>query len=203
MKSFETLLHQRFACKAFKEDEIAKEDLEFILEAGRLSPSSCGFEPWKFIVLSRKHNKALSEICFKQENVATASANIAIVARTDLQSKDEYIKQQISRYCKREDEKFNAIVQAYTYETNALDKEGLYAYAKANCYLALMQMALAAISKGIDSCMIGGFEKDKLDQFLGLQAPFESAVILSLGYRLAEPKHSKKRLSLSEVVEYR
>ncbi|NLW40093.1 MAG: NAD(P)H-dependent oxidoreductase, partial [Tissierellia bacterium] len=49
----------RFACKEFDENKkVSKEDLEFILEVGRLSPSSFGFEPWKFLVLE---NKSLRE----------------------------------------------------------------------------------------------------------------------------------------------
>lgn len=201
--SVEQILKQRFACKAFKTDDISKEDLDFILEAGRLSPSTCGFEPWNFFVVSRKDNASLSKICFNQENVASASYNIILLARTDLQAKDAYIKKQISRICPPSDEeKFNKILQAYTYETNTLNEEQLYAYAKADCYLALMQMAIAAMSRGVDSCMIGGFEKDKVDQFLNLTHPFQTAVILSLGYRKEEPKYSKKRLAIDEIVRY-
>lgn len=52
--TFEQTLHQRFTCKAFKDESIPGDVLEFILDAGRLAPSSCGFEPWKFVVLSQK-----------------------------------------------------------------------------------------------------------------------------------------------------
>lgn len=63
-------------------------------------------------------------------------------------------------------------------------------------------MSLAAISLGIDSCMIGGFEKAKIDDFLNLIYPFETAVILSLGYKAHEPKYPTKRLNFDEVVEF-
>jgi nitroreductase len=37
----------RHACKAFDpQRKIADEDFRFVLETGRLSPSSFGFEPW-------------------------------------------------------------------------------------------------------------------------------------------------------------
>ncbi len=55
--TFEETLYKRFACKAFKEQNIQKDDLDFILEAGRMAPSSCGFEPWKFVVLSKKRRQ--------------------------------------------------------------------------------------------------------------------------------------------------
>lgn len=83
-----------------------------------------------------------------------------------------------------------------------MNKKELYHYAQLQCYLALMQMSLAAMSRGIDTCMIGGFEKEKVDAFLKLKEPFETAVILSLGYRANEPKYAKQRLKFEEVVEY-
>ena len=39
----------RHACKEFDVNKkITDEDFKFILETGRLSPSSFGFEPWHF-----------------------------------------------------------------------------------------------------------------------------------------------------------
>lgn len=59
------------------------------------------------------------------------------------------------------------------------------------------------MTRGIDSCMIGGFEKIKVDEYLRLNYPFQTAVILSLGYRKDEPKYKKQRLNIQEIVEYR
>src|SRR5690606_3878688 len=42
----------RHACKQFDPGRIVSdEDFDYIMEAGRLSPSSFGWEPWKFVVL--------------------------------------------------------------------------------------------------------------------------------------------------------
>ena len=46
----------RHACKEFNPDKkISDQDFTFILEAGRLSPSSFGFEPWKFLVVQNPY----------------------------------------------------------------------------------------------------------------------------------------------------
>lgn len=201
---FEELLQKRHACKLFNDKKISDRDLRFILESGVLSPSSKGFEPWKFVVLSKKEqNEELSKLCWNQQNVATASHNIIILARTDLQSKDEFLQKQIRRFTGSSEENFQRVLATYTHSsTDKMDKQELYHYAQLQCYLALMQMSLAAMSKGIDSCMIGGFEKEKVDEFLKLKYPFETAVILSLGYKANEPKYAKVRLKFEEVVEY-
>lgn len=200
--TFKETLTERFACKAFSDKQIPRSDLDFILEAGRLAPSSFGYEPWKFIVLTKKEdNQALSKLCWNQENVATANVNIVVVARTDLQSKDEFARKQVRRFAKDEAH-FEKTLKIYTSGTDAMNEVELYEYAAKNCYLAAMQMATAAMTLGIDSCLIGGFEKDKVDTFLELPKHFGVAIILSLGYRKEHSKHTKKRLSIEEVVEY-
>lgn len=84
--NFKEMLEKRHACKLFDGRKIPEEDLKFILESGVLAPSSHGFEPWKFFVLNDRQEE-LSKLCFNQQNVATASHNIILVARKDLQEK--------------------------------------------------------------------------------------------------------------------
>lgn len=200
---FKELILKRRACKLFNDKKINKNDLNFILESGILAPSSHGFEPWKFIVVGEKNdNLNLAKLCFNQENVASASHNIIFLARKDLQSKDEFAQKQVRRFAGKSEENFQRILQIYTRKTNAMNEKELYHYATLQCYLAMMQMSLAAMSLGIDSCMIGGFEKDKVDEFLKLKYPFETAVILSLGYKAHESKYPTLRLKFDEVVEF-
>lgn len=50
--AFAHAMRLHFARKLFDESKkVAPEDLRYILEAGRLSPSSLGLEPWRFIVV--------------------------------------------------------------------------------------------------------------------------------------------------------
>lgn len=45
----------RHACKEFDSaKKISREDFQFILETGRLSPSSFGLEPWHFLIIQKK-----------------------------------------------------------------------------------------------------------------------------------------------------
>lgn len=83
-----------------------------------------------------------------------------------------------------------------------MNEKELYHFAQLQCYLTMMQMSLAAMSLGIDSCMIGGYEKDKVDDFLKLEYPFETAVILSLGYQAHEPKYPTQRLNLMKWLNF-
>ena len=49
------LFHQRSSTRYYDPaKKITDEDFECILECGRLSPSSVGSEPWKFLVIQNK-----------------------------------------------------------------------------------------------------------------------------------------------------
>ncbi|EAJ9653522.1 NAD(P)H-dependent oxidoreductase [Campylobacter jejuni] len=114
----------------------------------------------------------------------------------------KFAQKQVRRFSGSSEENFQKILKIYTHDTDTMDEKELYHFAQLQCYLAMMQMSLAAMSLGIDSCMIGGFEKAKVDNFLNLTYPFETAVILSLGYKAHEPKYSTQRLNFNEVVEF-
>jgi len=60
---FSQAMEFRHACKIFDKDKIiSDEDFDFILESARLSPSSFGFEPWRFLVVQNEElREKLSE----------------------------------------------------------------------------------------------------------------------------------------------
>ncbi len=76
--------HFRHACKEFNADQkISDEDFDFILETARLSPSSFGFEPWKFLVVQNAElrEKLRTHTWGGQNQFPTASHLIVILAR--------------------------------------------------------------------------------------------------------------------------
>lgn len=86
----------RHACKQFDPTKtVSEEDFNTILEAGRLSPSSFGFEPWKFLVVQ---NKSLKEKLFPvswgaQNSFSGASHFVILLARKKVDTiyNSEYI----------------------------------------------------------------------------------------------------------------
>lgn len=51
MKTELEIFSTRYSCRNFKNEKLKKEDLNTILEIARLSPSSLGLEPWRFLVV--------------------------------------------------------------------------------------------------------------------------------------------------------
>lgn len=74
----------RFACKNFDTaKQIPDNDFKFILETGRLSPSSFGLEPWKFVVVqdSALREKLRPVSSGAQGQLSTASHLLFVLAR--------------------------------------------------------------------------------------------------------------------------
>ena len=59
-----TTFNSRYTCKGYDpEKKVSDEDFNVIMEAARLSPSSMGLEPWKFILLNNKGIKERIKPC--------------------------------------------------------------------------------------------------------------------------------------------
>ena len=84
-KTFMEAMDFRHACKVFDETKkITDEDMKFILEVGRKSPSSFGMEGWKFLVITNEELKAkLRPVCWDQPQITTCSHLVIILAAID------------------------------------------------------------------------------------------------------------------------
>lgn len=82
----------RHATKIFNATKkISEEDFNYILETGRLSPSSIGLEPWRFIVVQNPElrNKLKAVSPGAQGQLDTASHFLIILARTNVRYDSE------------------------------------------------------------------------------------------------------------------
>lgn len=192
---------RRHACHEFKAGlPLAPADLEFILEAGRLSPSSFGLEQWKFLVLtSEEHKAAMQVACFEQPQVGSASALVVILAKlAELDPDHPYARKLLAR--EYPGEAFAPALENYRgFHANTDVK----AWSTCQCHIAAANMMTAAAGIGIDSCAIGGFLPDRVRAILDLDPDqYEVALVLALGV-CAQPAGEKLRLPLAELVEYR
>ena len=73
------LLKNRASIRNFTGENISKEVIEYILEAGRLSPSGGNEQAWKFGVITNKNLiKEISELSYNQKWIETASFLIVL-----------------------------------------------------------------------------------------------------------------------------
>jgi nitroreductase len=209
-------LISRHACKEFdKNKKIPDEDFQFILETARLSPSSFGFEPWRFVVIQ---DAALREelrgvTWGAQKTLPTASHYVAVLARTkhDMLSDSDYIQSIMRDTHKLPEETRQLRTKKYANflenDFKLLESErAIFDWASKQTYIALGNMMTAAAQIGIDSCPIEGFNRDDVDSVLASKGLLENgrfgvSYMVAFGYRINEPRQ-KTRQPLDALVKY-
>ena len=87
------ILKFRHACKIFDETKkISAGEFDFILEAGRLSPSSTGLEQWDFLVVQNPIlRQKIREVSWNQPQITTCSHLVVILGKiSEIKPSSEY-----------------------------------------------------------------------------------------------------------------
>lgn len=199
-EAFSKIINQRYSCREFKESLLKREDLEYILEAGRLSPSSLGLEPWKFLVVQDSNKKEeISKIANYQGHVKKCGAIIIILARLDF---EEYFIPKLQAREMKEEE-LQKRINLYKPFIESMDEDEKLHYAKEQTYLALGNLANAACAIGLGSCIVGGFDSKALDCYLKLDTTKErSSIMLIVGEYENKAISQKARFGKEEVITF-
>ncbi|ULO05589.1 NAD(P)H-dependent oxidoreductase [Paenibacillus sp. 19GGS1-52] len=206
----------RHATKEFDSNKkISDIDFQFILETGRLSPSSFGFEPWRFVVVQspeiREKLRPYARGANKQ--LPTASHFVLILARLpkDMLADSDYIQGMMENVQQLPPEGVEGKGKVYDafLKTGFRLQENERAMFEWGCrqtYLALGNMMTAAAQIGIDSCPMEGFDKAEIERVLVEERIMDAehfgiACMVAFGYRLHEPLN-KTRQTADQVVQW-
>lgn len=206
----------RHACKEFDSSKkVTKEDMDFILETARLSPSSFGFEPWHFIVVqdAELREKLKNGAWGATKKLETASHYVVCLTMKShfLKYDSPYIKDFMKNVQHLSDEvivprsKFYREFQQSDFDLS--DDRKLFDWAAKQNYIPLANMMTTAAMLGIDSCPIEGFKQAETDAVLqqdfGIDTTqYGASYMVAFGYRVNEPK-VKTRRSTEKVITWR
>ena len=196
----------RHACKEFDDTKkISDEDMKYILEIGRKSPSSFGMEAWKFLVITNEELKAkLRPACWDQIQVTSCSHLVIVLAGIDSVKVESGLPKK--RFTRREipQETLNFYLGLYAshLEKTLSNNDNIYAWTSKQSYIAAGNMMSGAAFIGIDSCPIEGYDKEQIENILELDTSmYQLSLVLPFGYRINE-QSSQLRLDFDEVVEF-
>ncbi len=207
----------RHATKEFDATKkISDEDFNTILEYGVLSPSSFGFEPWKFVVVQNENlrNKLKEFSWGAQGTLPTASHFVIILARTvkGMKYDSEYIHHmmaEVKQFPEDVQEMYKGFYSKFQKEDFDLLEDDRYVFdwASKQTYIALANMMTGAAYMGIDSCPIEGFDLELTNKFLREELnidtdEFSASVMVPFGYRKEAPKHEKSRQDVNTVTSW-
>ncbi|MDP3177024.1 MAG: nitroreductase family protein [Spirochaetaceae bacterium] len=217
-RAFLAAMDARYACKRFAADRLIPVPLEdFILECGRLSPSSFGLEHWEFVAARADSpdpatgrglqersglRERLGEACFSQEAVLTAALFVAVLVRpaADYEPGSDFIRARASRFPGG----YPVFLADYRGYYEHLAAGGLVEHwARAQAYIACANMMTGAAAAGVDSCAIEGYDEGKLLSALGVEARARRAgLAVVFGYR-DEERRERIREDFASVVSRR
>jgi nitroreductase/dihydropteridine reductase len=209
LENLQEALNWRAAIKKYdKTKSVSEAQLNLILEAGRMAPSSVGLEPWKFIIIEDPETRAkLQAAAYGQTQVVDASYFVVLVAETN---KNEVLESAIARVAKSaglsaDDSSLDGYRGLIQGTTSWMDPIAFANYAKQQVFIALGFMLEAAALAGIDANPMGGFDSEKFDEILNLKSRnLTSTVIMGVGVRDESDGYTKMpkfRKEMSEVVE--
>jgi nitroreductase len=201
---FMRVMKERFAAKSFDlSKKISTEDVEKIIEFGRLSPSSLGLEPWKFVVISNQELKdKLVPACFGQPQVGNAS-ELIVILNNKVNFKDGSTFLADTFNSRLPEDIAKKMIPTYQGFLDNMNDEQKNDWGKRQCFIAAANMMTGAKSLGIDSCPMEGFVEDKVLEILGIDyKDYGVAMVVPFGFA-DKPGYPKTRFSVEEVVEYR
>jgi len=206
-EDFLEMMDFRHACKIFDETKkISDEDMHYILEVGRKSPSSFGMEAWKFLLITNDElRERLKPFCWNQPQITTCSHLVVVLAGIEtLKVESGVVRSQLMRR-KMPEDKLDSFIELYASHLSDVlnDDDKIYQWSARQTYIAAANMMSAAAFIEIDSCPIEGFEKENVEKVLELDvSKFQVAMILPFGYRINEGSE-QLRSEFKSVVEYK
>lgn len=200
-------LNWRYATQRFDtKRQVPAKKLYELLDALRLSPSSFGLQPWKFILVKDKAVRAqLSRFAWAQPQIVEASDLIVLCVKTRMD--EAYITSFIRRTAQvrgisvKELREYQNIIMGFL---KSLKPQDLTKWMTQQVYIALGVLVSECAHRQIDACPIEGFDSKKFDEVLNLSKKgLHTTVLCAVGYRAKDDlsaKHQKVRFDKKEVL---
>ncbi|AIY67004.1 nitroreductase family protein [Pseudoalteromonas piratica] len=207
-------LTRRYTSKRYDANKkVSQADLDVILEAIRLSPSSINSQPWKIIVIEsdaakeRMHNTFANKFQFNQPHIKTASHTLLFAynpkyARTDY---EKVIDTDIENGRTKPENKDQAFGAFAFVDLNTNDDGNNAHWTKAQTYIALGNAMHTVARLGIDSTPMEGVDKDLISELFADELNgYICEVALAIGYHEASEDYNaslpKSRLAKEKVI---
>ena len=201
-------LNWRYATKQFDPNrKISAADWTTLEEALRLTPSSGGLQPWKFVVITDPAVRAkLQLVSYGQPQIVEASHLVVFAGKSNFNETD--VDAHLQNVSQTQNVPIEALAQFRGMLVGGIvqaqDEAARNAWARNQAFIALGNLLTSAALLGIDACPMEGFDHAQYDEILGLKAKgYSSAVIATVGYRLPTDKYAgapKVRFARERVI---
>lgn len=191
--------------------KISAEDFAAILDFGRLSPSSVGSEPWKFLVIQNQDlREKIKPVAWgMQSSITEASHLVILLAKKHARYDTPFFSELMDRRGFTPEQRAAALERYRSFQIHDIaiadNERALFDWASKQSYIALANMLTGAAMLGIDSCPIEGMNYAAVEHILaqaGLLDPAEYGVSVAatFGYRARDIQPKPRRDAAETVI---
>lgn len=203
----------RAACRNYDaERKISKEDMDYILELARLSPSSVGSEPWKFLVLQNPEiREKIRPVSWGIKHpMEEMSHLVVILAKKNARYDSEFFRVSLEKRGLTPEQMEATLARYQSFQRDDIkileSDRTLFDWCSKQTYIALANMMTGAALIGIDSCPIEGFNYTEVNRILSGEGLFNAeeygvSCMVTFGYRAKEIK-KKYRKPTEDVIAW-
>ncbi len=204
--NFEDIVFNRTSIKVFDEKvKISREEMLEIINESVKAPSSVNMQPWRFVVVDTPEGKDILRplVMFNTRQNDTSAAMIVLFGDMKSQENaDKILSRAVNENLMTQEIKEKMLSQ-FVDLYDSFSESQMNDVVKIDVSLMAMQLMLVARAHGYDTNPIGGFQKDKIADALGLDSDrYVPVMIIAIGKSNYEP-HRSIRLDAKEVAEFR
>lgn len=191
----------RRSIRKFTEQPVSSTQMDALLEAVRLAPSSINCQPWRLkVVMEPEDIQWLSGPPTKgQRWVAGAGAVLVCCADVQRFIDDSAANVRFLRDSGMLPPEMMAGLEEYLARAKVAQPEMLRWAAAANCSIALTQLMLQAVELGLGTCWIGMYDEAALKERFLLPEAMPVIALLAVGHP-AEAPEPRPRKALGDIL---
>lgn len=182
-------LNWRYATKRYINQEVPQAQIDTLLESIRLTATSLGLQPFEiYDIRSTDIREKMREAAYNQPQLTEASHVFVFAVWTQVTEEmvDQYL-QFIADTRNREISQLAGFRKSIMGFLGDKSTEEIIKWSSNQAYIALGKAMVAAAQMRIDSTPMEGFNRDAVDELLGLRDKnLHAAVMLTVGYRDTE-----------------
>ncbi len=198
-------LNWRYAVREFDSaKKLSEADLNILLEAARLAPSSFGLQPWKFALVENKEKReAIQAAGWNQTQITGASHLLVVLAKDDMDTAyiEAYVKA-ISDTRGVPVEMLKGFQDMMVGSVGSRSVEDKKSWMARQAYIPVGMVLETAALLHVDAVPMEGFDQGVVKQILNIDG-FTPYVLICLGYRSENDKgagYKKVRMSADDAI---
>ncbi|AYO58584.1 NAD(P)H-dependent oxidoreductase [Chryseobacterium sp. 6424] len=191
-------LQKRYSVKKFDSTKkVDSEVLTRILQAGKLSASSLGLQPYRLLIIeSTEMKQKLISAYHNPSQISTCSHLVVLISKKNIDERyvDGYFRHisEVREVGIESLSLFRKNIDGYTQNPN---QQAIESWAEKQSYIVLGNLMFAAALEQVDTCPMEGFKKKEIEEILEIDTDKEGVTVtLALGYRAEDDafQHLKK-----------